>query len=140
MEFKRIKKSTRSKSKGRKKAKKKIEPFISKYPAIDYEKAKSIPLITVLIKFEQAKSDFHTIEYKFPSNMILKNLFDKINERHCNSCRNLKIYMIVNSQKKYLNDHMYKAFGDLKISPLENFYLIYEYEPVESPILEAGLV
>jgi hypothetical protein len=120
--------------------KKKAEPFLSKYPSIDYEKIKIIPEITVIIKFDQARSDFNAIELKIPSNKLIKNVVDKIYEKHCHSCHNVKIFVLESSQKKYLNDVMFKTFEELKISLSDNFNVFYEYEPVENPILEAGLV
>jgi len=129
----------RSKSKKSKK-KKKAEPFVSKYNPIEYEKIKIIPEITVIIKFDQARSDFNAIEIKIPSNKLIKNIVDKIYEKHCYSCHNVKIFVLENSQKKYLNDVLFKTFEELKLSLSDNFNVFYEYEPVENPLLEAGLV
>jgi len=120
--------------------KKNIEPFVSKYPPIDFDKYKTAPEISVIVRSEQARSDFNYLELKLSVDRTIKNIIDKIKERHCSSTHNMKIYTVENSQKKYLNNHLYETFQDLKISHTEIFNVFYEYDPVESPVLTAGLV
>ncbi len=119
--------------------KRKIEPFVSKFPPIDFDKFKTTPEVSVIVRAEQSRSDFNYLELKLSSDRTIKNIIDKIKEKHCSSTHNIKIYIIENSQKKYLNNHLFKTFQDLKVSHNEIFNVFYEYEPVENPLLTAGL-
>ena len=117
-----------------------IEQEISKYRAIDYEKLKEIPEITLTIKLDQSRMDGSTFEIKMGINLTIRKVLEKINERHCNSCKNIKIYLIENSQKKYMDIVTYKTFEELGFKGGENLNFFYEYEPFKHPLLEAGLV
>lgn len=129
----------RGKSAG-KKPKKVAEPFVSKYNLIDFEKAKEVPEITLTVKFDQVRTEGFFYDMKLPINMTLRKAMEKINEKHMNSCHNIRIFILENSAKKYMDNLTYKTFKDLGIKPGDNLNLYYEYEPAIHPLLEAGLV
>jgi hypothetical protein len=122
-----------------KRPKKAAEPYVNKYPPIDFNKLKEVPEISVSVKLDQGKAD-KALEFKIPITMTLRKVIEKINEKHCNSCSNIRVYLVENSQKKYMDVFTYKTFKELDITPGENLNLFYEYEPIKHPLLEAGLV
>lgn len=116
-----------------------VEPFISKYPPVEYEKAKEVPDITIVFRLDQGLNNLPT-EVKIPLTSTLNKIIEKINEKHVNSCHNIKIFMIENAERKYLEEMRFKTFKEIGVKPNEVVNLYYEFEPSIHPLLEAGLV
>ena len=130
--------SKKSKS-PKKKTKKTTEAFMSKYPPIDYEKIKEIPDVTIAIRLDQGQSNF-MYDVKFPINTSIRKVKERINEKHGNACHNIKLYVIENSNKQYIDALSSSTLKDLGINPNETLTLHYEFEPSIHPLLEAGLI
>lgn len=129
-------------SKGRgksatKRPRKVAEPYVSKFPPIDFEKINEIPEVSMTVRLDQMRTEGYFFDLKLPINMTFRKVIEKINERHGNSCHNIRIFL---SDKKPLDNFIYRTFKELGIKPGENFTLYYEYEPAIHPLLEAGLV
>ncbi len=123
-----------------KKAKKAPEPFISKYPPVNYEKLNEIPEVPLSIRMDGGLNNI-IHEMKIPINWTLNRLIEKINEKHSNACHNLRIYIIENANRKYMDSLRFKTFKEIGItSEKETLTFYYEYEPAVHPVLEAGLV
>ena len=133
------KKPKSGKPKSGKKGKKLAEPFVSKYPIIDYDKIKEVPEVLLNIRLDQGLSSYMS-EIKIPITMTLSKIIERINERHGNSCHNIKTFIIENSSRMYMDLYKYKTFKEIGSQFGENLTLYYEYEPAIHPILEAGLV
>jgi hypothetical protein len=131
-------KKTKSAKKSGKKTKV-VEPFISKYPPVEYDKAKEVPDITIVFRLDQGLNNFST-EVKISITSTLNKIIEKINEKHGNSCHNIKIFMIDNAERKYLENLKFKTFKEIGVKPNEIVNLYYEFEPSVHPLLEAGLV
>jgi hypothetical protein len=128
------------------KTRKKPEPYVSKYPEINFEKLKEVPSISVSVKNESIRSESGMFEIKLPVNMTLKKIIDVLNERHCYSCKNLRLYMRKNtntdansSDKNYLDSVLFKTFSEFGISG-DSLLIYYEFEPINHPLLESGQV
>jgi hypothetical protein len=123
-----------------KKAKKVPEPFISKYPPVNYEKLNEVPEVSLAIRMDGGLNNI-IHEMKIPINWTLNRLIEKINEKHENSCHNMRIFIIENANRKYLDSLRFKTFKEIGItSEKETLTLYYEFEPAVHPVLEAGLV
>jgi hypothetical protein len=123
-----------------KKPRKAPEPFASKYREIDYDEVQKVSEILLIIRLDQLRNESGFFELKIPLTATLSKVAEKINQRHRNSCKNIRIYVVQDSQKKYMDVFFYKTFSELGLKAGENLNLYYEYEPVKHPLLEAGLV
>lgn len=81
------------------KKKKGIEQIVSKYPPIDFAKLKEIQEVSLSIRLDQARADSTTLDLKIPLTYTLRKVIEKINEKHNNSCHNIRIYLVENSSK-----------------------------------------
>jgi hypothetical protein len=123
-----------------KKAKKAADTFISKYPPIDFEKLKEISEVPLVIRMDGSLNNI-VFEMKIPINWTLNRLIEKINEKHGNACHNIKIFIIENAKRKYMDSLRFKTFKEIGItSEKDSLTLYYEFEPSVHPFLEAGLV
>lgn len=122
------------------KPKKVVEIIPSKYRPLNYEAALEIPEIYLSIKFDQNRFDTTSLDVKIGIDMTIRKVIEIINEKHNFSCKSVKIYIIEDGSKKYMDVFLYKSFKELGIKPGETLNLFYEYEPVKHPLLEAGLV
>jgi hypothetical protein len=131
-------KNSKPRNKSSKRNAKKVDNFISKYPTIDYEKLLEVPEVSLTIKYDQNRSE--SFDIKLPINFTLRKVKEKINERNGNSLHNIKIFLLENSVKKYMEIFSFHTFKQLGIKPGENINLFYEFEPAVHPLLEAGSV
>jgi len=124
--------------KGKKKGKKEAEPFVSKYPDIDYTNLMTVPKIDLRIKLINTKSEFGYMEITVPSTYSLAKIVELINIKHSFSCKNIKLFMEISGVRKNLDKLLYLNFQEL--DQKGELDLFYEFDPVIHPLLEAGLV
>ena len=130
--------SSKKKGKNKKKTKKITETFISKYPPINYDLKSLIPEVSIDIKMEIGKS---SLSAKVPITTSFNKLIKMIQAHHFNACHKVRIYDIINSERKYLDDYRYYTLDDYQgIKLNQTNLLFYEFEPICHPMLEAGLV
>jgi hypothetical protein len=128
-------KNPSSKGKSMKKSKKSNDPYISKYPPINYNL--DIPFTTLEIKMEVGKS---CIREKVPISTTFNRLIEMISKHHANACHNIRLYVIENSQRKYLDDLRFYTLKDFDVKSDQIYQLFYDFEPIVHPMLEAGSV
>jgi hypothetical protein len=131
------KRPTSNTKKSGKKGKKQIEPYVSRYPPIDYDILKQVPEVSLEISMELGKS---CIKEKVPITTTFNRIIEIIGNHHCNACHNIRLYVIENSQRRYLDVLRFFTLKDFDIKTDQIYQLYYEYEPIAHPMLEAGLV
>ena len=87
------KKPDSGKGKGKKKKTKEVEPFVSKYPTIDYSTLLTVPKIDLRIKLINTKTDFGYMDISVPVTYSLAKIVDLINQKHSYACKNIKLFM-----------------------------------------------
>ena len=126
--------------KGKKKKKEK-PPYNYKYPQLNYEELKKVPLFNFTAKhgsLNNSNDDIVTgsinMDYSF------NKIKELIQQKHGYSCRNLKLFMKDDNtgEKKYLDNLEYKTFQELGFHG-SSFVLFFEFEPFVHPTLEAIL-
>ena len=136
MKAKKSKSRKTSAKKGGKK--KKVVVYQSKYPYLDMDKLKQVPVLNWIARLSNAKGG-EMIEGTVPMDYSFNKIKEKIQEKHSNSCSNLRLFIMEGNEKKYLDAIMCKTFLELGINT-EKFSLFYEFEPFVHPMLEAGLI
>lgn len=129
-----------NKDKPVKKAKKKAEPFVSKYPPIDYNKIHSIEKIDLSIQLDQVLTEYKNIDISVPTNITLGKVAQIINEKNNMACKNIKLYFITKElELQSLDNFMDKTFIDLGISKKDSpLTMYYSFEAVQNQLLLAG--
>ena len=117
------------------KKKKTIQPYISKYPYVEFDP--KYPDIKVNLRLVSPKVDTGAnMEVIICTNSPLIKLAEIINEKNNNACKNIVFYN--ETRDKNLNKLMHMTFEQLGLNGELNLY--YEFTPTLHPILEAGLV
>jgi len=126
----------KKKSGGLKKKKKEKEPFISKYAPVDYEALMAVPKIKFMMNMIKIKSESSHFELNIPNNVTVSRIKELINEKHCGSCWNIRLYLDPSNPTKILDDKSMVKLKDLGFKPEQDLY--YEFDPVKHPLLEMG--
>ena len=126
--------------KGKKKKKEK-PPYNYKYPQLNYEELKKVPLFNFTAKNGSLKnSNDDIVTGSIPMDYSFNKIKELIQQKHGSSCRNLRLFMedTNSGEKKFLDDLEYKTFQDMGFINSElNIY--FEFEPFVHPTLEAIL-
>jgi hypothetical protein len=118
-----------------KKKKKVVQPYISKYPPVDFDPKH--PDIKVNLRLVSPKVDTgQNMEIIISTGSPLLKLAELINEKNNNACKNIVFYN--ETRENTLNKLMHMTFQQLGLSGELSLY--YEFMPTLHPILEAGLV
>jgi hypothetical protein len=118
-----------------KKKKKVIQPYVSKYPAVEFDIKYPDIKINLRLVSPKVESGQH-FEVVVSTNTYLMKLAEIINERNNNACKNIVFYN--EARENNLNKLMHMTFQQLGLSGELSLY--YEFIPTLHPILEAGLV
>ena len=132
-------KSKSRKGSGKKTVKKKKQVvYQCKYPILDMEKLKQVPVLNWVARMNNTKAG-DIIEGTVPMDYSFNKIKEKIQEKHGFSCSNLRLYIMEGTEKKYLDAIMCRTFQELGINA-EKFSLFYEFDPFVHPMLEASLI
>ena len=126
---------------GKKKKKKEKPPYNYKYPQLNYEELKKVPMLTFTAKngsFKNSNDDIVT--GTIPMDYSFNKIKELIQLKHGASCGNLRLFMKDDNtgEKKYFDNVEYKTFQELGFNG-SNFNLFFEFEPFVHPTLEAIL-
>ena len=126
--------------KGKKKKKEK-PPYNYKYPQLNYEELKKVPMFNFTAKNASLKnSNDDILTGSIPIDYSFNKIKELIQQKHGYSCRNLKLFMKDDNsgEKIYLDGVEYKTFKDLGFNGA-GFVVFFEFEPFVHPTLEAIL-
>lgn len=119
--------------------KKKIEPFVSKYPPLELDKLTKVETIFITAQLTNVVSETN-IELIVPMNVTFSKVADLINQKNNNSCKNLKLFLVDkdDASLKSLEGLMDKTIKETGVKSNTTINLYYTFEPVENPLLLAG--
>ena len=126
--------------KGKKKKKEK-PPYNYKYPQLNYEELKKVPLFNFTAKNGSLKNpNDDIVTGSIPMDYSFNKIKELIQQKHGFSCRNLRLFMedTNSGEKKYLDNLEYKTFQELGFKG-SNCVLFFEFDPFVHPTLEAIL-
>ena len=126
--------------KGKKKKKEK-PPYNYKYPQLNYEELKKVPLINFTAKNGSLKnSNDDIVTGSIPMDYSFNKIKELIQQKHGGSCGNLKLYMRDDNsgEKRYFDKLESKTLQEIGINAT-NLVLYFEFEPFVHPTLEAIL-
>ena len=126
--------------KGKKKKKEK-PPYNYKYPQLNYEELKKVPLFNFTAKNGSLKnSNDDIVTGSVPMDYSFNKIKELIQQKHGFSCSNLRLYMKNDNtgEKQYLDNLEFKPFQELGFNGT-NILLFFEFEPFAHPTLEAIL-
>ena len=126
---------------GKKKKKKEKPPYNYKYPQLNYEELKKVPLFNFTAKNGSLKnSNDDIVTGSIPADYSFNKIKELIQQKHGDSCGNLRLYMKDDNtgEKKYLDKLEYKTFQELGFNNA-SLILFFEFEPFAHPTLEAIL-
>ncbi len=72
-------------------------------------------------------------------NQTFRKVKEIINEHNGNALHQIRLFLIENSVKRYIDNLTYQSFKQIGIQG-DSLTLYYEYEPSIHPLLEAGQV
>ena len=128
--------------KGGKKIKKKEKPpYNYKYPQLNYEELKKVPLFTFTAKNGSLKnSNDDIVTGSIPMDYSFNKIKELIQQKHGDSCSNLRLFMKDDNtgEKKYLDNLEYKTLQELGFTG-SSCVLFFEFDPYVHPTLEAIL-
>jgi len=122
-----------------KRKKKVIMPFVSKYPEINFEELRKVEQVKLNIKLEGDKSDFTYFEISVDRDITFNQVARIINKRNNFSCKNIRLFVEIDSKKNCLDNVMTKTFEEMDILANQEITFLYQYEPIQHPLLEASL-
>ena len=126
--------------KGKKKKKEK-PPYNYKYPQLNYEELKKVPLFNFTAKNGSLKnSNDDIVTGSIPMDYSFNKIKELIQQKHGSFCGNLRLFMRDDNsgEKKYLDNLECKTFQELGFNG-SSFILFFEFEPFVHPTLEAIL-
>ena len=126
--------------KGKKKKKEK-PPYNYKYPQLNYEELKKVPLFNFTAKNGSLKnSNDDIVTGSIPMDYSFNKIKELIQQKHGGSCGNLKLYMRDDNsgEKRYFDKLESKTLQEIGINAT-NLVLYFEFEPFVHPTLEAIL-
>ena len=126
---------------GKKKKKKEKPPYNYKYPQLNYEELKKVPMLTFTAKNGSLKnSNDDIVTGTIPMDYSFNKIKELIQLKHGASFGNLRLFMKDDNtgEKKYFDNVEYKTFQELGFNG-SNFNLFFEFEPFVHPTLEAIL-
>ena len=126
---------------GKKKKKKEKPPYNYKYPQLNYEELKKVPMLTFTAKNGSLKnSNDDIVTGTVPMDYSFNKIKELIQLKHGASCGNLRLFMKDDNtgEKKYFDNVEYKTFQELGFTGT-SFNLFFEFEPFVHPTLEAIL-
>ena len=126
---------------GKKKKKKEKPPYNYKYPQLNYEELKKVPMLTFTAKNGSLKnSNDDIVTGTIPMDYSFNKIKELIQLKHGASCGNLRLFMKDDNtgEKKYFDNVEYKTFQELGFTGT-SFNLFFEFEPFVHPTLEAIL-
>ena len=126
--------------KGKKKKKEK-PPYNYKYPQLNYEELKKVPLFNFTAKNGSLKnSNDDIVTGSIPMDYSFNKIKELIQQKHGGSCGNLRLYMRddTSGEKKYLDQLECKTLQELGFNA-SSVVLYFEFEPFVHPTLEAIL-
>jgi hypothetical protein len=115
-----------------KSAKKTAEIPKSKYSPIEIHP--KIEDIRLNIRLLGPKTDSSYYELVVPINYTILKVTEMINEKHNQSCKNLRLYD--QTKENSLENIFYKTFQELGLRNELTIY--YDFDPIIHPLLEAG--
>ena len=126
---------------GKKKKKKEKPPYAYKYPQLNYEELKKVPLFNFTAKNGSLKnSNDDIVTGSIPMDYSFNKIKELIQQKHGSACGNLRLFMRDDNsgEKKYLDNLECKTFQELGFNGA-SFVLFFEFEPFVHPTLEAIL-
>ena len=122
------------------KVKKEVPKFVSKYKEIDLDSLMKVENINLVVNLKDFNSEYKQIELKVPMSYTFSKVVSIINEKNCNSCKNIKLFLVDNNSNfKSLDELMDKTFIEIGLKPqIGALSLYYTFDPVENPLLLAG--
>ena len=126
--------------KGKKKKKEK-PPYNYKYPQLNYEELKKVPMFNFTAKNASLKnSNDDILTGSIPIDYSFNKIKELIQQKHGSSCGNLKLFMKDDNsgEKKYLDKLECKTLQELGFNA-SSVVLYFEFEPFVHPTLEAIL-
>ena len=126
--------------KGKKKKKEK-PPYNYKYPQLNYEELKKVPLFNFTAKNGSLKnSNDDIVTGSIPMDYSFNKIKELIQQKHGGSCGNLRLYMRDDNsgEKKYLDQLECKTLQELGFNA-SSVVLYFEFVPFVHPTLEAIL-
>ena len=126
---------------GKKKKKKEKPPYNYKYPQLNYEELKKVPMLSFTAKNGSLKnSNDDIVTGTVPMDYSFNKIKELIQLKHGASCGNLRLFMKDDNtgEKKYFDNVEYKTFQELGFTGT-SFNLFFEFEPFVHPTLEAIL-
>ena len=126
---------------GKKKKKKEKPPYNYKYPQLNYEELKKVPLFNFTAKNGSLKnSNDDIVTGSIPMDYSFNKIKELIQQKHGDSCSNLRLYMKDDNtgEKKYLDSLEYKTLQELGFNG-SSCVVFFEFDPYVHPTLEAIL-
>ena len=129
------------KKKGKKKKKKEKPPYNYKYPQLNIEELRKVPMFNFTAKNGSLKnSNDDVVMGSIPMDYSFNKIKELIQQKHGSSCGNLRLFMRDENsgEKQYLDNLECKTFQELGFNGA-SFVLFFEFEPFVHPTLEAIL-
>ena len=126
---------------GKKKKKKEKPPYNYKYPQLNYEELKKVPMLNFTAKNGSLKnSNDDIVTGSIPNDYSINKIKELIQQKHGNSCGNLRLFVKDENtgEKNYFDSVEHKTFQELGFKST-NLVLFFEFDPFVHPTLEAIL-
>ena len=126
---------------GKKKKKKEKPPYNYKYPQLNYEELKKVPMINFTAKNGSLKnSNDDIVTGSIPVDYSFNKIKDLIQKKHGYSCGNLRLFIKDENtgESKYFDNVEYQTFKELGFNST-NLVIFFEFQPFVHPTLEAIL-
>ena len=126
---------------GKKKKKKEKPPYNYKYPQLNYEELKKVPMINFTAKNGSLKnSNDDIVTGSIPIDYSVNKIKELIQQKHGNSCGNLRLFIKDENtgENKYFDSVEYMTLKELGFKN-SNLIIFFEFQPFVHPTLEAIL-